>query len=34
MVIFSETKVGIDVKYVGVYCLMHCVADVGEGYLY
>ena len=28
MVIFSETKVGIDVKTVGMYCLMHCFADV------
>ena len=24
MVILSETKVGIDVKTVGMYCLMHC----------
>ena len=28
MVILSETKVGIDVKTVGMYCLMHCFADV------
>ena len=27
MVILSETKVGIDVKTVGMYCLMHCFAD-------
>ena len=26
--IFSETKVGIHVKTVGMYCLMHCFADV------
>ena len=28
MVILSESKVGIDVKTVGMYCLMHCFADV------
>ena len=28
MVILSETKVGIDVKTVGMYCRMHCFADV------
>ena len=28
MVILSENKVGIDVKTVGMYCLMHCFAYV------
>ena len=27
MVILSETKVGIDVKTVGMYCRMDCFAD-------
>ena len=29
---FSETKVGLDVKTVGMYCLMHCFADVCNCY--